>query len=192
MALALLIGSVVAYLTMWALGIGPVGSLLAQGVISEGDELLLVEFENRTDAAGLGRAVTAAFRADLSESRLFTLVGEERVAEGLARSSPGSDASLTPVLARELAAAERIRVLVEGEVRREGGGYRLSARIILPPTVSPVSQFHERALDDADLVPAIDLLAERIRLRLGESLRAIREAGPLTERWGAELEPSMP
>jgi hypothetical protein len=190
MALTLLVASVAAYLAMWALGIGPVGSLLAQGVISEGDELLLAEFENRTDAAELGRAVTAAFGADLSESRLFTLVREERVAEGLARLSLGPGASLTPSLARRLAAAERIRVLVEGEVRREGSGYRLTARILLPPSESPVSQFQERVLDDADLVPAIDLLAEHIRLRLGESFRAIREAGPLIERWGAELDVS--
>lgn len=191
MALALLIGSVVAYLTMWALGIGPVGSLLAQGLVSEGDELLLVEFENRTDAAGLGRAVTAAFGADLSESRLFTLVDAERVAEGLARlGEPAPSAPLTSPLARELAAAEGIRVLLEGEIRRDGGAYRLSARIVLLPGDSPVSQFHERVLDDGALVPAIDLLAERVRLRLGEPLRAIREAGPLVDRWGAELETS--
>jgi hypothetical protein len=55
---------------MWALGLGPVGSLLAQGVLDEGDGVLLSDFDNRTDDAALGVAVTDAFRVDFSESRV--------------------------------------------------------------------------------------------------------------------------
>ena len=73
-AAALLVASVVTYLTMWALGIGPVGSLLAQGVLEEGDGVLLADFDNRTDDASLSAAATDAFRVDFSESRVVTLM----------------------------------------------------------------------------------------------------------------------
>ena len=82
---ALLAASVVAYLTMWTLGIGPVGSLMAQGILDEGDGLLLAEFENRTGDAALGAAVTDAFRVDFSESQVVTLIEAATISEGLQR-----------------------------------------------------------------------------------------------------------
>ncbi len=59
-AAALLVGSVVAYLMMWTLGVGPVGSLVTQGILEKGNGVLPAEFENRTDHAALGAAVTGA------------------------------------------------------------------------------------------------------------------------------------
>jgi hypothetical protein len=45
---ALLLVSGGAYLAMWALGVGPVGSLVAQGVLDSRDPVLLVNFDDRT------------------------------------------------------------------------------------------------------------------------------------------------
>ena len=187
LSLALLVTSVVAYLTMWALGIGPVGSLVAQGVIGVSDPVLLAEFDNRTDDVSLGPALTDAFEADLSESQLVSLVDELRIAEALVRMGYESSTPVTSAIARELASAEGIKVLVLGDIARFGSGYRLSVRIVLPPGTSPVSEFRETVAGDEDLVSAIDVLSERVRAKFGESLRVIRSGSPLVELYGPRL-----
>lgn len=180
-AAGLLGGSVVAYLTMWTLGIGPVGSLVAQGILDEGDGVLLAEFENRTDDAALGAAVTDAFRVDFSESRVLTLVGAATISEGLRRMGRDPGVSLTPAVARALAEREGIKATVEGEISREGDGYLLVARLVLVVNGTSQAQFSERADGDGTLLDAIDRLSARIRERVGESLRSIRAAEPLEE-----------
>lgn len=142
----LLVASVVAYMAMWALGIGPVGSLLAQGVIQPSDPVVLTSVENRTADPSLGRLVTETFVLELERSSIVTL---SRVA-----SAP--------------------RLLVGGTVSRSGEGYRLTSSLSLPAG-GTVARFEEISDGDDDLLLTVERLAERVRERLGESLRVIRE-----------------
>ena len=59
MAAALLTTSVAAYLAMWALGIGPVGSLIAQGVIDPNDPVILADFDSGNGSVGIADAAPA-------------------------------------------------------------------------------------------------------------------------------------
>ncbi len=176
---ALLLAAVVSYLIMWALGIGPMGSLVAQGVIDARDPVILAEFENRTDDVSLAAAVTDAFRVDLLESQVVTLVDGRLVQDVLQRMGRATDEHLTPAVAREVAVREGIKAVVEGEVSRVGSGYLLAARITMPEDGHAVAGFRENAADDADLLPAIDRLSQRVREKAGESLRDVRAGQPL-------------
>jgi hypothetical protein len=184
MATALLVTSVVSYLTMWALGIGPVGSLVAQGVIERGDAVLVAKFDNRTDDAALGDVVTDAFRTDFSESAFLRLPAEVRIARALERMGLDPDTPVTSAIARRLATSEGIKALVEGDIVRARNGYAVSVRILLPPGWSTDSQFHETVANDEELVAAIDVLSERVRAKFGESLRVIRSGSPLIDLYG--------
>lgn len=144
---ALLATSVVAYMTMWALGIGPVGSLVAQGEIREGDPVALASFDNRTDDPSLGALVTDAFELELSRTRIVTLTE---------RSDPD------------------VRLVLSGDVTRRGSGYVVGARISRA-SGRALARFQESAAGDDELLPAIEQLSERVRERLGESLRVIRD-----------------
>jgi hypothetical protein len=143
----LLVTSVVAYMTMWAFGIGPVGSLVAQGVIRERDPVALISFENRTDDPSLGALVTDAFALELSRSEVVTVTD-----------SGGAGA----------------RLVLSGDVVRRGAGYTLGVTVARPMGAA-VARFEESAEGDDDLLPGIERLSERVRERLGESLRVIRE-----------------
>jgi hypothetical protein len=144
---ALLVTSVVAYLSMWALGIGPVGSLLAQGVIAERDPVTLRSFQNRTDDSSLASLITDAFDIELSRSWVVSLV------------DPGQGTG---------------RLIVTGDVSRAGSGYLVTSTLAM--SAGPVvARFEEASSGDDDLLIAIERLAERVRERLGESLRTIRE-----------------
>lgn len=143
---ALLVTSVVAYLTMWALGIGPVGSLMAQGLVVEHDTLMLSPFENRSDDSSLAALVTDAFELELSRSWVVS------------RPEAGAGAKL----------------IVTGDVSGRRAAYVLTSSI-RSRSGSTLARFEEDAGGEQDVVLAIERLAERVRERLGESLRTIRE-----------------
>lgn len=179
MAATLLAGSVTAYLAMWSFGIGPVGSLLAQGVISERDPIMLAGFTNLTDAPSLGALVTEAFRVDLEGSQIVAILPEERVVEALARLGSGPAVPRTDEVAREVSDLLGAKAFIRGEVTRERSMLVLSASILRTDTGEPLASFTERARDDTDLIEAIDMLAQKVRERMGESLRVIRAGLPL-------------
>lgn len=147
MAAALLVTSVVAYLSMWALGIGPVGSLLAQGILAEHDTIAVVDFENRTDRPDLGLRLNALLTDALSRSDMVNVVS--------ASTAPGG-----------------ARAFVAGELDTGRSGYRITARMTLAD--GPMLASFEEVLEtEADLVQAVEILSARLRQRIGESLRII-------------------
>ena len=73
------------YMAMRVLGIGPIGTLLASGVLREREPVLLADFQSQTRDTSLGNAVTDAFRIDFAQSPVVTLVPPERIAEVLKR-----------------------------------------------------------------------------------------------------------
>jgi TolB-like protein len=171
MAAALLVTSVVSYLSMWALGIGPVGSLVAQGIIVQDDVILVAPFENLTDDADLGREVARALREELSNSSLVQVLDSASLAEALdAMGRP--NAALTPTLAMEAAVGTGAKAVIDGGVSRERGRYRVHARLLLVEGTA-LARFEEAIADGAGLADGVAVLAARLRERLGEPLRVI-------------------
>jgi hypothetical protein len=175
---ALVVTSVVAYMVMWAFGIGPVGSLLAQGVIAEGDVVIVASFENRTDDPSLGHLLTDAFELGFERSQVITLSDRERTRSAAIGLGASAIDPMTADMALRVARQEGMRLVVSGVVTRRGGGYALESRIALP-SGSIVAQLEESGSDDDDLLPAAERLSERVRERIGESLRYIRDGGRL-------------
>jgi hypothetical protein len=156
MAAALLVTSVVTYLTLWTLGIGPVGSLLAQGLISEDDAIVVASFDNLTEDP----VVTAAIRDDLEAALARS---------GLVRvllHTPPSDGAAARALVDP-------KAMVVGEVEQTRSGYRIRTSIVLPDGTS-LARFEQRATSVEGLGLAVELLSFRLRERLGESLRVIQ------------------
>lgn len=170
---ALLVTSVVAYMTMWALGIGPVGSLLAQGIIAEGDPVVFVAFENRTDDSSLADLVTDAFELELSRSRVVTLADPTHVLAAAVELGADPSLPLTAEAAHRVAEREGMRIVVSGDVGRRGSAYLLRLGIS-SPSGSSIARFEEVYAGEDELLTAVEHLSERVRERLGESLRVIR------------------
>jgi TolB-like protein len=175
-ALALLLSSVSAYLFMWAFGFGPVGSLVAQGVLEVQDRVILAEVENHTGDETLGAVVTDALREDLVQSRMITVLDRRLVDELLRRMGLSTAGQLTAGLAHEVAVREGIKVVVEGDVSRAGSGYVVGARLVVPGAGVTLAAFRERVEEDDGLRSAVHRLSLRLREKAGESLRDIRSA----------------
>lgn len=175
-------------MVMRAVGVGPVGSLVAAGALDARDRILVADFDNRSPEPTLGQALTEAFRIDLAQTTLVRVVEPGRVAEALARMQQRADARLDLALAREVAIREGIKAVVVGEVTKAGAGYVLSARVVAAEDGAELASFRENAADSTAVITAIDRLSKKLRERIGESLRTIRSNQPLERVTTSSLE----
>ncbi len=176
------------YMAMRLLGIGPVGTLVASGVLKNRESLILADFENRTADSTLGPSLTAAFRVDLSESPTVRLMDGAAIAEALRRMERRATTPLDPGLAREIAQREDVKAVVRGEIDPLGRGYVLSASLIAAADGHVLTALRETADNDAALIGAVDRLSRKLRERIGESLKSIRAAPPLEQVTTASLD----
>jgi tetratricopeptide (TPR) repeat protein len=179
-AFTLLGVSLMAYFAMWTSGIGPVGNLVAQGVLEERDPVVLATFSDPT-GAGLGDVVTEALRVDLLQSSVLSIVPAGRLSRALRLMDRPENESVTPQLALEIARREGYKAIIRGEVAAAGSAYVLSAAVVAAETGDELKAFRVTARSEDDLVDAIDKLSQDIREGTGETLRDIRAGAPLEE-----------
>ena len=188
MAFAALGVVAVIYTAMRLLGIGPVGTLVASGRLSEKDHLVVADFENRTTDPNLAGSITEAFRIDLGQSAVIQIMSTAQVSDALQRMQRDPNTPITNAVAREIAAREGAKAVVAGEISSVGRGYVLSARILNAGDGAELVALRETATDDAGIVAAIDRLSGNIRERIGESLKTIRNGEPLEQVTTSSLE----
>ena len=176
------------YMAMRVLGIGPVGSLVAAGVLDPRDRIILAEFENNTTDSLLASAVTEAFRVDLSQSPLVKIVQPGYVNSVLIRMERDPNTPVDLALAREVAIRGGLKAVIAGEINGAGTGYVLSARLISADAGDEIAAFRETADDSTAIIAAIDRLSKELRERVGESLKSIRANEPLQRVTTASLE----
>ena len=174
-----LLGLVTAgWMAMRALGIGPAGSLVASGVIEEGERIIVADLDG--DPA-LAEGATLALRVDLDESDVVSTVDPSFVASTLELMQRSPDARLDATLAREVAVRLGTKAVLEGEITPLGSSHVLTVRLVAAENGSQLASFKETAGDADDLLDAIDRLSRKLRERLGESLRSIHASEPLAD-----------
>jgi len=180
-AVGALVLAVVLYMVFRAMGIGPVGSLLAKGAISRNESMLVADFANTGGDSTLGPVVTEAFRTALGQSQSIMVLPSTRIRDVLRRMQRDVNTRVDFNLAREIATREGIKAYVEGEVVSVGGKHSLAARLVGTLDGQTLASVQKVAASDADLLGAIDDLARAMRERIGESLRSIRDAKALEQ-----------
>lgn len=186
-AFALLGFSLVAYFLLWSTGLGPQGSLVAQGVIEEGDMIVLAEFDDLTGER-LGDVTTDAIRVDLQESTVITVASPSYVRSVLRRMGRPETDILTSQIARELAQREGMKAIVTGEVSSVGSGYLLTAALVAAESGDVIRAFRVSVSSQDDLLGGIDKLSQDIREKTGESLGSIKQGTSLAEATTTSLE----
>jgi tetratricopeptide (TPR) repeat protein len=178
-AFALLGAGTAGHMGARALGLGPAGTVVARGLLPEAAELVLAELEDHADDPAMARAATEALRVHLSQSPTVRLVAAPRVREALERMAAPADAPLDLATARELAVREGLVAVVGGEIHRVGSGYTVSVRLVAAETGAELVVALETARRPDDVVEAVERLSNRLRERMGESLRSVRQSPPL-------------
>jgi len=176
------------YMAMRLLGIGPVGTLVASGVLAQRDRLVLADFENRTADSTLGPSLTEALRVDLAQSGAIRLLDAAAVGQALGRMGRRPGGPLDLALARELAQREGAKAVVHGQIDPLGRGYVVSAELVSAADGAALVSVRENAQDDGAIIAAVDRLSHRLRERIGESLKTIRASDPLEQVTTRSLE----
>jgi tetratricopeptide (TPR) repeat protein len=176
-AFVLLAGVTSGFMLMRNRGIGPVGSLVAKGVLEERSRIVLAEFDAEDPV--LARTVTESFRADLTQSTIVHLVEPDSIADALSRMGRAPDTELTEDIARELAVRDGFPAIVGGEVAPLGEGYVLTARLVSSADGAVLASARASARDQNGLLDAIDEASSKLREQIGESYTSLRETSSL-------------
>ncbi len=176
------------FMAMRVLGIGPLGTLVATGVLDEQARLVLADFENATSDSTFGGTVAELFRIDLNESPAITLLSTGQVADILARMERPEDTPLTPSVASEIAIREGIKAYLTGDIRSLGESYLLAARLVSAETGEEFMSVSEQAKTSADIMDAVDQMSTAFRERIGESYSSLRSDPPLDRFTTSSLE----
>jgi eukaryotic-like serine/threonine-protein kinase len=177
---------VAVYMILRALGIGPEGSLLAAGKLSDRGRLIVTTFA--APDSSIGTLVTEAVRTNLSQSKAVLIMSPVSIAGALQRMQRPPSSRLDLDLAREVAQREGATAVVDGAVTALGTGYAVSIRLVSADSANELAAYQETADSPRDLLRAIDELTRKLRGRIGESLREVRASPPLEKVTTPSLE----
>jgi len=172
---------VVGYMVLRAFGIGPAGSLLAAGKLSASDKVLVAAFDAPAADSSLGSTIAEAVRTNLSQSKAVHLVPTSAIVAALEQMKRPDTARIDFTTARELAQRTGAKAVVAGSVAPVGTGYIVTARLVAAEKGDELASYRESAKDAGDLIPAVDRVTKALRGRIGESLKAVRDAPRLDQ-----------
>ena len=171
---------VVAIMVMRGFGIGPVASLMAAGTLNERERLLVVDFDARGDTS-LSHVVTEAVRTNLAQSNVISIMPPTAVAAALQRMERPASSPVNIDLAREIALREGAKAVVTGAITPLAAGYVISIRLVSADSGSSLASFQKTVDGPGELLDGLDELTRKLRGRIGESLKAVRDAPPLEQ-----------
>ena len=173
-ALGAFIFVVGAFMVLRALGIGPAGSLLAAGRLADRERLIVTEFQSPDTS--LSTIVNEAVRTNLSQSRVITIMPPTAIAATLQRMQRPPATRVDLALAREIAQREGVKAIIDGSIRSIGADYVISLRLVTADSAIERAAFQATASGAGELLEKIDELTRKMRGRIGESLRDVRDS----------------
>ncbi len=187
-AFALLALATAIYMILRTAGIGPAGTLVAQGTLDDRERMILADFASPEDLSDLATVITEGMRVDLAQSPTVRLHSQRAVSAALVRMEREPDAPLDLDLAREVALREAVRGVVAGELSRVGSSFVISAEVVDATDGAVLVSRRVTARDMDGLVRAVDDLSKKLRERIGEPLASIGRADPLERVTTGDLE----
>ena len=185
-ALGVFVLLVVGFMALRALGIGPAGTLLAAGKLSDRERLIVTEFQSPDTS--LSTLVTEGVRTNLGQSRVVSIMPPVAISAALRRMERPPTSRVDLRLAREIAAREGVKAIVDGAIRSIGGGYVVSIRLVSADSANELAAFQETANGPRELLETIDEVTRKLRGKMGESLREVRGSPPLEQVTTPSLE----
>ena len=179
--------AVVAVMVLRGFGVGPAASLLAAGRLHGRERLLVTDFAAGKDSS-LSHVVTEAVRTNLGQSKAVSIMPPTAIAAALQRMQRPASGSIDIALGREIAVREGVKAIVGGSVTPLGSGYVVSLRLVSADSGSDLAAFQKTVNGASQLLDAIDDLTRKLRGRIGESLKSVRDAPPLDQVTTSSIE----
>lgn len=150
--------------------------------------LLVADFRTVGGDSVLGDVVSDALRVGLRQSPVLSVYPPAAVQQAVIVLTHDPTRRADLVMAREIAARNGIKAVVDGQVVGAGDKYQLSARLVATISGEELAHFSADARSSSELLPAVDRLAAQLRRGAGEPLRSIQAARPIERVTTASLE----
>ncbi len=150
--------------------------------------VLIADFDNRTGEPVFDQTVPELLTTALEQSRYLSVFPSIRIRDALQRMERSGTIHLDEATGREICLREGLQALLQGSLSKIGKNYVLVARAMSPDGGYLVST--EQVVPEADQVPeAVDSIAKKIRIGLGESLTSVTQSSvPLEQVTSKSLE----
>jgi tetratricopeptide (TPR) repeat protein len=181
-------GVIAVVMALRAFGIGPAASLLASGRITAREPIIMTDFAVRGADSSLASIVTEALRSSLGQTNAVTLVPPASVAAALTRMQKPATSRINLALARDIAAREGIKGVVDGEIAQLGNGFVVSVRLVTADSARTLATVQKAVDGPKELIAAVDVIGRELRGKLGESLKSVQNAPPLDQVTTASID----
>ena len=141
------------------------------------DWVVIADFQFPADQMDVARALNLALSTGLQQSPHVNVLSRTRIATvfEFMKRPPGT--LLDEAVAREVAQrVGGVKAVIVPELATVGGEFLMSLRVVEPAAGDVVASFSSRALQERDLLDALDALIAELRRALGESLLALRQS----------------
>lgn len=179
---------IAAFMGMRAFGIGPFGSLIANGELTGRDKILITDFAVSSGDSALGRVVGDAIRAGLGDSRVFTMLSPAEIGGALQRMQRASTSRVDLATAQQIALREGVKAIVDGDVTLVGTSYIVAARLVTADSAREMASFRGTASSSDEIINVADDLSRKLREKAGESLRRVQATPRLAYASTSSLE----
>ena len=154
------------------------------------DWVVLGDLKNLTDQPAFDDAAQTAFRIGLEQSRYVNVLSDLKTRETLALMQRDPDrTSVDRSVGSEVAIRDGARALILPTVAEIGGRVRVTAEVVDPATQTTVWSESADGAGSASVLPSLDQVNQKLRVRLGEALATVsHESRPLDRVATSNLE----
>lgn len=147
------------------------------------DWIVVGDLKNLTGKEAYDESLRAAFRIGLEQSRYVNVLSDPKVRETVRRMQrdPGTT-TVDRSVGSEVAIREGARALVLPTVANVDGRVRITIEVIDPRTQTTVYSESVDGTGTESLLPALDTINQRLRMRLGETLAMVSSASQPLEQ----------
>jgi len=137
--------------------------------VAQSASVVLADFENTTGEKDFDFAVNRAFQIELEQSPFLDILPRTTVKDTLVQMQRKADEPLTPDLAREVCERNNAQAVIRGSISNFAGKYLLIMNASSCVTGKNVAGTKQLVSQKADVLPALDAAAGKVRKQLGES-----------------------
>jgi eukaryotic-like serine/threonine-protein kinase len=137
--------------------------------------IIVTDFKNKTGEPVFDTMLTDGFIAQLEQSPVLKLVGEQHLRESMKYLGKSSDSELTPEVVREIGIREGVKAYLAGSIAKLGNAYVINVSAKEISTGDDIVSEEAQARNKEHVLGALGKVATAMRGRLGESLGSIQK-----------------
>jgi len=139
------------------------------------DTIVLADFNNTTGDPVFDGTLRQGLSAQLDQSPFLNLLSERSIEQTLSLMAQPKDARLTSKLASEVCQRTASAATIEGSISSLGSQYVVGLKAVSCQTGDPLAEEQITANGKEQVLKALGAAATKMRERLGESLRSVRQ-----------------